>query len=126
MCDTGLADLWIYLKTAPPFAEHNVEQELTFPFSLRTLIPPRRWLYFGERRVNHDPGRSEVWNRGAYRSNTLGHCGEYHTQHNLLAGLNLDRPYASNTRGPQVKGIPTNTPHPKRALAPGAKAKPLT
>ena len=60
MCNTDLADLWTYLKTAPSFAEPNVEQELTFPFSLRTLTWPWRWLYFEERRGDHAPGRSEM------------------------------------------------------------------
>jgi mono/diheme cytochrome c family protein len=116
MSDADMTDLWAYLKTVPKVAEPSAAHELTFPFSLRTLIWPWRWLYFEEGRGAHDPEQSEEWNRGAYLSNALGHCGECHTQRNVLGGLDRGRPFAGNARGPEGKGVPNITPHPKKGI----------
>lgn len=116
MSDADLSDLWAYLKSVPAVAVQAREHDLTFPFSLRVLIWPWRWLYFEEGRLEAKPDRTAEWNRGAYLSNAVGHCGECHTQRNLLGGLNLDRPYAGNSRGPEGKGVPNVTPHPVKGI----------
>ena len=116
MSDVDLADLWAYLKSVPIVAAPSRDHDLTFPFSLRVLIWPWRWLFFTEDRRETDPARSAQWNRGAYLANAVGHCGECHTQRNLLGGLDLDRPYAGNSRGPEGKGVPNITPDPNKGI----------
>jgi mono/diheme cytochrome c family protein len=116
MSDADLADLWAYLRSVPAVATPVHDHDLTFPFSLRVLIWPWRWLYFDEGRLEQAADKSPLWNRGAYLSNALGHCGECHTQRNLLGGLDLDHPYAGNSRGPEGKGVPNITPHPKKGI----------
>jgi mono/diheme cytochrome c family protein len=116
MTDADLADLWAYLKSVPPVAEPVRVHDLTFPFNMRVLIWPWRFLYFEEGWTAVDPGKPEQWNRGAYLSNALGHCGECHTQRNLLGGLDRARPFAGNSRGPDGKGVPNITPHPQKGI----------
>lgn len=116
MSDADLADLWAYLKSVPAVETPSHDHDLIFPFSLRVLIWPWRWLYFTEGRLETDASKSPEWNRGAYLTAAVGHCGECHTQRNLLGGLDLDRPYAGNTRGPEGKGVPNITPDPKKGI----------
>ncbi len=116
MTDDDLADLWAYLMSIPPVPEAARDHDLTFPFSIRALIWPWRWLYFVDGWTAEEPGKADDWNRGAYLSNALGHCGECHTQRNLLGGLDRSRPFAGNTRGPEGKGVPNITPHPEKGI----------
>jgi len=116
MTDADLEELWAYLRSVPAVAEPARDHDLTFPFNLRVLIWPWRFLYFEEGWTAVDPAKSEQWNRGAYLSNALGHCGECHTQRNLLGGLDRGRPFAGNSRGPDGKGVPNITPHPEKGI----------
>ena len=116
MSDADLADLWEYLKSVPAVAVPSRDHELMFPFNLRLLIWPWRWLYFEAGRRVADPSKPPFWNRGAYLTNVVGHCGECHTPRNLLGGLDWDRAYAGNARGPEGKPVPNITPHPKKGI----------
>lgn len=116
MSDADLADLWAYLKSLPPVAEPARDNDLLFPFNLRPLIWPWRLLYFEPGRFEADPDKSPEWNRGAYLTNALGHCGECHTPRNLLGGLDKTRPFAGNTRGPDGKGVPNITTHAHKGI----------
>ena len=57
-----------------------------------------------------DPSKSELWNRGAYLSNALAHCGECHTPRNLLGGLKASMHYAGSREGPEGELAPNITP----------------
>jgi Cytochrome c, mono- and diheme variants len=57
-----------------------------------------------------DPLKSELWNRGAYLSNALAHCGECHTPRNLLGGLKASMHFAGSREGPEGELAPNITP----------------
>jgi mono/diheme cytochrome c family protein len=57
---------------------------LAFPYNLRTLVVAWKLLFFDEGRFAPDAARSAEWNRGAYLTEALAHCGACHRPRNLL------------------------------------------
>src|SRR4029077_1868697 len=60
---------------------------LSFPFNQRWLMGIWSMFFNADRRFEPNPARSEAWNRGAYLSEALAHCGECHTPRNLAFAL---------------------------------------
>jgi len=114
--DADLGDLWAYLKTVPAVAVAGPGHDLGFPFNLRTLVWPWRWLYFEPGVLRPDPSRSARWNRGAYLVRAVGHCGECHTPRSLLGGVDPDRQLGGNPKGPEGKRVANITPHIKKGI----------
>ena len=110
MSEVDLRDLWAYLKTVPAVAAAAPGHDLDFPFNIRALVWPWRWLYFeaGEKPV--DSARPAQWNRGAYLVRAVSHCGECHTPRNFLGGPDHEKELAGNPNGPDGKRIPDITP----------------
>jgi mono/diheme cytochrome c family protein len=74
-----------FLKTVAPVNEPRPANELSFPFSIRSLVHGWNVLFFRPGEFRPDPGKSADWNRGAYLVTGLGHCGACHTPKNSLA-----------------------------------------
>jgi mono/diheme cytochrome c family protein len=81
-----------FLKTVPPVHERRPENELSFPFNIRTLVHGWNLMFFHAGEFKPDSARSIEWNRGAYLVEGLGHCGACHTPKNALAGDSTERP----------------------------------
>lgn len=111
MTDQDLADLWAYLQSVEPVARPNQEHELDFPFGFRFLAGVWKWLFFEPGAYAADPEQDDRWNRGAYLTRHLGHCGECHTPRGALGALQQDRHMAGTLTGPSGKKVPNITPH---------------
>src|SRR6202030_1070431 len=74
-----------FLKTVAPVNERRPANELSFPFSIRSLVHGWNLLFFQPGEFIPDPGKSADWNRGAYLVTGLGHCGACHTPKNSFA-----------------------------------------
>jgi mono/diheme cytochrome c family protein len=61
---------------------------LSFPFNQRWLLGIWSWLFNRDQRFQANPAQSPEWNRGAYVSEALAHCGECHTPRNVAFALN--------------------------------------
>jgi mono/diheme cytochrome c family protein len=59
---------------------------MPFPFSVRGLLAGWNILFFEPGRYAPNAARSAEWNRGAYLTQGLGHCGACHTPRNILGG----------------------------------------
>lgn len=112
MRDQDLADLWVYLQGVDPVPEPSLEHDLVFPFGFRVLAGLWKWLFFEAGTFQPDPQKDARWNRGAYLTRHLGHCGECHTPRNLLGALQDDRHLAGTREGPDGQKVPNITPHP--------------
>jgi len=79
--------LHAYFMSLEPIAAPRKANALPFPFNIRPLM--FGWnLLFAERGVfQPDRGKDDVWNRGAYLVQGLGHCGECHTPRNALGAM---------------------------------------
>jgi mono/diheme cytochrome c family protein len=89
---------------------------LRFPFSLRVLMWPWRWLHFREAPFRADPGRAPPVNRGAYLVEALAHCGECHTPRGWLGATSRDQ-WLAGARFGADSLAPNLTPHPSGLAA---------
>lgn len=111
-----IADIKSYLDTVTAVATPSRTHDLAWPFSDRQFVGAWKELYFAQRTFKDTPGKSSAWNRGAYLVTVLGHCGECHTQRDLLGG-STGTALAGNTNGPDGGKVPSI-----RALSGGKKA----
>lgn len=105
-----IVDLYAYLKTLPAVKGRPPPHDLPLLFKVRGLIGLWKRLYFtvgGSRAMlNGEP----VHDRGAYLSETLGHCAECHATRDSLAAIKPETRFAG---GPDPEGtgfVPNITP----------------
>lgn len=111
MTDQDVLDMKAYLDTLEPVANENKEPEFGFPYSLRSSISVWRGLHFDAGRFEPDPDQTDEWNRGAYLSEALAHCGECHTPRTFMGATDEDMYYAGSVDGPEGELAPNITPH---------------
>ena len=74
--------IYAYLRTVP--AVRSSPPAASFWFRQRWAMSIWNTLFFTEGEVATNAAQSEVWNRGSYLVETLGHCGACHTPRNVL------------------------------------------
>src|SRR4029078_10140869 len=67
-----------------PVRVESKANALAFPFNLRPLMAGWNALFHQPRPFQADETRSELWNRGAYLVEGLGHCSACHSPRNAL------------------------------------------
>jgi nicotinate dehydrogenase subunit B len=82
--DADLQALYAYLMAQAPVRAENRETTLAFPFNLRPLMAGWNALFHQPGAFQVDATKSELWNRGAYLVEGLGHCGACHSPRNAL------------------------------------------
>jgi mono/diheme cytochrome c family protein len=86
MSREDVAAIRAYLKTIAPAGNKVTSNQLPFPFSIRASLHAWDALYFTPGEFKPDAAKSDVWNRGAYLVQGLGHCGACHTPKNSFGG----------------------------------------
>ncbi len=85
LTDDDLTALYAYLMSQPAVRVEPAASQLKFPFNLRPLLAGWNALYLNAGvQENTHKDQSELWHRGAYLVNSLGHCGACHTERNRL------------------------------------------
>ncbi len=110
MTREDLLDLKAYLFSVPPVKQENKSPELGFPFNVRTGLRAWRLLNFDAGTFEPDTDRSVEWNRGAYLTSALAHCGECHTPRGTTGALDEDMHFAGSREGPEGELAPNITP----------------
>lgn len=105
MTARDITDLKSYLDTVEPVAERSRAHEISWPFSDRRFVGGWKQVYFSETPFEERSDKPPAWNRGSYLVNVLGHCGECHTQRDVLGGHIGDK-HAGNSRGPNGSNVP--------------------
>ncbi len=82
-----------FLFRLEPVSNPVPQHDLIFPFSQRYLLWFWDLINFTPGRFQPDPNRSLFWNRGAYLTEALGHCGYCHTPRGPLYGLDQDKKF---------------------------------
>lgn len=90
--DADLQALYAYLMAQAPVRATTPEHELKFPFNLRPLLAGWNALFHDAKTFEPDPTKSEIWNRGAYLVEGLGHCSACHSPRNAV-GAELKNAY---------------------------------
>ena len=84
MADDDIAALYATLMARPATANQAPPNELRFPLNWRPLLAIWNLLFLDDRRFAPDPAHDAEWNRGAYLTDGLAHCGACHTPRNAL------------------------------------------
>jgi mono/diheme cytochrome c family protein len=75
-----------YLNSVPAVHNPVKSNQLPFPLDIRASMVVWNRLYFTPGPFTPVTGKSDQWNRGAYLTEGLGHCGMCHTPKNFLGG----------------------------------------
>lgn len=82
--DADMQALYAYLMAQPAIRTETPPNALAFPFNRRPLIAGWNALFHKPGTFEADPAKSEIWNRGAYLVEGLGHCSACHSPRNSL------------------------------------------
>ncbi|MHB1947491.1 MAG: c-type cytochrome [Gammaproteobacteria bacterium] len=101
----------VYLDSLPAIKQENRKNEMVFPFNIRLMQLGWRILFFypentGAFKPHSD--QSELWNRGAYLAEGLGHCAMCHSPsyHILSENLSLGAPIRKyDLTGAKIQGF---------------------
>jgi mono/diheme cytochrome c family protein len=86
-----------YLFSLAPLRAPAPANMLKFPFNQRWAIGLWAAVFNPDKRFQPDTSKSAEWNRGAYLSEALAHCGECHTPRNVAFALNNRKKFAGET-----------------------------
>ncbi len=94
MTDADALAIKAYLFSLRPVHANAPANNLVFPFNQRWLMGVWSFLFNPGKRFEPDTARSPEWNRGAYLTENLEHCGECHTPRTLFQSLDNRRKFA--------------------------------
>jgi mono/diheme cytochrome c family protein len=110
--DSDVLAIKAYLFSLPAVHKENRPHDVVFPFSWRLLQTGWKLLFFTRGPFHPKPGRSAIYNRGAYLVTALAHCGECHTPRNSLGATRSGQRLAGTRDGPDGQRVPNITPDP--------------
>jgi mono/diheme cytochrome c family protein len=84
--DQDVHAIYSYMRTVKPVSYIPPKNKMPFPFSVRALLAGWNMMFLDEGRFAPDASHSAEWNRGAYLTQGLGHCGACHSPRNFLGG----------------------------------------
>jgi mono/diheme cytochrome c family protein len=82
--DQDIGAMYAFLMTRAPVSATAPANEVRFPLNQRFLLAAWNLLYLQPGPWQPDPAHDATWNRGAYLTEAIGHCGACHTPHNAL------------------------------------------
>lgn len=118
--DDDVAALYVYfMKGVAPVAQGNRASDIRFPLNMRWPLGVWNLVFVDQGSYRDKPGNSVEWNRGAYLTQGLGHCGSCHTPRGagfqekaldersgaFLSGAELDGWSASSLRAEPRTGL---------------------
>lgn len=86
--------LYAYLMTRQPVHAETPRNTLPFPINIRLILAGWNLLYLHKGPYRPDPSHDQLWNRGAYLVEGVGHCGACHTPRNALGAEERDKAFA--------------------------------
>src|SRR5258708_13641782 len=105
-----------------PVRAENKANALAFPFNLRPLMAGWNALFHAPKPFQADATKSEMWNRGAYLVEGLGHCSACHSPRNAL-GAEAHSAYLAGGFPERWEAPPPATP--SQAPIPWCRAQPF-
>ena len=99
MTDADALAIKSYLFSLAPVHAPARTNTLTFPFNQRWAIGLWALVFNPDQRFQPDASKTAEWNRGAYLSEALAHCGECHTPRNIGFALNNRKKFAGGNAG---------------------------
>lgn len=108
MTDADMTALKAFIFTLKPVARPNRPHEVGYPFKIRRAQFFWKLLFFKPGPYRANAAKTAAWNRGAYLTRAVVHCGECHTPRNILGGLKRSHWFtgADKGEGPEGEGVP--------------------
>jgi nicotinate dehydrogenase subunit B len=107
--DADLQALYAYLMAQVPVRADIPSNRLGFPFNLRPLLAGWNALFHQAGAFAPEPAQSELWNRGAYLVEGLGHCSACHSPLNAFGterqGAYLSGGHAEGWEAPPLTSL---------------------
>lgn len=100
-----------YLATVEPVNHPVHSNQLPFPFNVRESLAAWNELFFKPETFKPVADKSAEWNRGAYLTEGLAHCGMCHTPKNQLGADQSGRAYQGYALQGWFAPALTNDPH---------------
>jgi mono/diheme cytochrome c family protein len=94
LTDPDVMAIKAYLFSLAPVKNTAPENTLRAPYNNRGLMKIWSAFYNPNERFQPVADKSPSWNRGAYLTEALGHCGDCHTPRTALQALNNRRKFA--------------------------------
>lgn len=110
MTDADIIDIKAYIFSLAPIAVANKEHQAGLIFGSRFMVGAWKLVNFKVGTMPLVPHRGNVWNRGAYLVEALGHCGQCHTPRDRLGGFQARVHMSGTKEGPGGEMIPNITP----------------
>jgi nicotinate dehydrogenase subunit B len=88
--EADMQALYAYVMAQAPVRAENRANALAFPFNWRPLLAGWNALFHQAEVFRPDATKPEIWNRGAYLVEGLGHCGACHSPRNALGAEKAD------------------------------------
>jgi len=82
--DADSAAIYAYLMSNPAVKNQIPANDLEFPFNIRPLVAGWKFLFLNQDKLEADPSQGELWTRGRYLVEGLGHCSSCHTPRNAM------------------------------------------
>lgn len=80
IADKDITALYNYfMKEVKPVNQSNKDSEIPWPLNARWPLAIWNFFFFDDGRYEPKPTQTAEWNRGAYLTQSLGHCGACHT-----------------------------------------------
>jgi mono/diheme cytochrome c family protein len=106
--------IFAFLKTTPAVRYVPPANRLPFPVNLRSSVIGWNAINFKAHEFQRNPRMSAEWNRGAYLTEGLGHCGDCHTPKNVLGAELKNQAFRGAVINNSV--APDLTPNPRTGL----------
>ncbi|QEW24056.1 Nicotinate dehydrogenase subunit B (plasmid) [Paracoccaceae bacterium] len=101
MAETDLQALYAYIQSLDPVRAKVPQAKMITPVNLRSSMAAWNALYHDPAPFIPDPVQSDLWNRGAYLVEGVGHCSACHSPRNALGA---ERKGAAHLSGGVVDG----------------------
>jgi fructose 5-dehydrogenase cytochrome subunit len=100
LTDADVRALYAYfMHGVTPVDEPVPATALPFPFDIRLSMAVWNLLFLTQQRFVADATKTAQWNRGAYLTEALEHCGSCHTPRNVLMAEDSGRAFAGGPVG---------------------------
>ncbi len=93
LTDDDVKAIKAYLFSLPAVRKAPPANHMMFPANQRWLMGFWSFFYNPDKRFRPNAERSAEWNRGAYMTEALAHCGDCHTPRNLGQALDNRRKF---------------------------------
>ena len=107
MTANDLRDLFGFIQTLPPVVGKVRDNDLKFPFTMRSGVGLWKLLFLDGQALVADAAKSPAWNRGRYLVEGPAHCAECHSPRDVLGAIVADKRF-SGAPDPEGNGYVPN------------------